>query len=67
METITNDKGKNMPEEKKKKRLALTVDFYEEEVFEGIQALALSERKKVSRYLREVLTDHYHKRRGRFK
>jgi len=50
--------------DKQKKRMAITTDFYQREVFDGIIELSRRQKKKVSRYVREILTDHYNKRRG---
>lgn len=47
-----------------KKRMAITVDFYDREIVEGIESLALLSRKTKSAYIREVLTKHYEKERA---
>lgn len=47
-------------------RMSITADFYDREVFEGIAGLAISEGKKKSEYVREVMTKHYRRKRRAF-
>lgn len=55
-----------MSKETKKPRMAITTDFYNEEVYEGLKQMAtLSPQKKASKFFRHILTDYYEKNKDR--
>lgn len=46
-------------------RMAITTDFYDEEVYEGIKNLAILAKMRKGEYVRNVLTNHFKRKRRR--